>query len=331
MGFFKMLLKLMLTALLNAVLAVAVYLVEKHTPFGGLKRVKKQIIIGLIFGAMAVLASTNIAGVDIGDGVITNVRDAAPICAGLIFGAPAGIIAGLIGGVYRYFAVFLGLAGSYTQIACAVSTVLAGFIAASLRKFMFDDKKPSWVYGIGTGVICEVIHMLMIFFTNMNDTVKAFSFVQDASIPMIVCNAFSAGAAMLAISLMNRERRGRGREKKQISTTFQVRLFVCILIAYFLTSAFTYVLQSRMSDTETASVIQRSITDVHKDITDASDENLLEKAESIKDEYMSNKGGGSDLLRSLSEGLVEIHVSYVVRSTNNPYNLVFPYYIQEGI
>ncbi len=36
-------------------------------------------------------------------------------------------------------------------------------------------------------------------------------------------------------------------------------------------------------------------------------------------------------LDRLSEGLVEIHVSYVVRSTNNPYNLVFPYYIQEGI
>ncbi len=33
----------------------------------------------------------------------------------------------------------------------------------------------------------------------------------------------------------------------------------------------------------------------------------------------------------LNEGLVEIRIRYVVRSTNNPYNLVFPYYIQEGI
>ncbi len=305
-----MLLKLMITALLNAALAVVLYAAEKRGLFGGLGRGKKQIIIGVIFGAMAVFASTNIAGVDIGDGVITNVRDAAPICAGLIFGAPAGIIAGLIGGVYRYFAVFLGLAGSYTQIACAVSTVLAGFIAAALRKFMFDDKKPSWVYGIGTGVICEVIHMLMIFFTNMNDTVKAFSFVRDASVPMIVCNAFSAGAAMLAISLMSREKRGRGREKKQISTTFQVRLFVCILVAYFLTSAFTYVLQSRMSDTETASVIQRNITDVHKDITDASDENLLGKAESIREEYLSAGDKGAELLQRLSDkyGVAEINI-----------------------
>lgn len=35
-------------------------------------------------------------------------------------------------------------------------------------------------------------------------------------------------------------------------------------------------------------------------------------------------------LERLQEGLVEIRVSYVVRSTNNPFNLVFPYYIQEG-
>lgn len=31
------------------------------------------------------------------------------------------------------------------------------------------------------------------------------------------------------------------------------------------------------------------------------------------------------------KGELKIQVSYRVRSTNNPYNLVFPYYIQEGI
>ncbi len=32
----------------------------------------------------------------------------------------------------------------------------------------------------------------------------------------------------------------------------------------------------------------------------------------------------------LKNGRIDIEVRYVVRSTNNPYNLVFPYYIQEG-
>ena len=33
----------------------------------------------------------------------------------------------------------------------------------------------------------------------------------------------------------------------------------------------------------------------------------------------------------LDEGLIRVEVRYVVRTTNNPYNLVFPYYINEGI
>ena len=28
---------------------------------------------------------------------------------------------------------------------------------------------------------------------------------------------------------------------------------------------------------------------------------------------------------------VLVHISYVVRATNNPYNLVYPYYINEGL
>lgn len=31
------------------------------------------------------------------------------------------------------------------------------------------------------------------------------------------------------------------------------------------------------------------------------------------------------------EGTLLIEISYVVRSTNNPYNLVYPYYINEGL
>ena len=32
----------------------------------------------------------------------------------------------------------------------------------------------------------------------------------------------------------------------------------------------------------------------------------------------------------MNQGIAEIEIRYVVRATNNPYNLVFPYYINEG-
>jgi len=33
----------------------------------------------------------------------------------------------------------------------------------------------------------------------------------------------------------------------------------------------------------------------------------------------------------LQRGVLLLHIQYLVRATNTPYNLVYPYYIQEGI
>ena len=33
----------------------------------------------------------------------------------------------------------------------------------------------------------------------------------------------------------------------------------------------------------------------------------------------------------LSQGIVDIRIQYVVRQTNNPYNLVYPFYLSEGL
>ena len=279
-----MILKLLIPVLCNAVLAVLLYMTEKKTPFGKADRWLKQCIIGILFGALAIFSTEY--GVDVG-GAIMNVRDASPICAGLIFGAPAGIISGVIGGAYRWFAVFWG-AGEYTRLACSVSAVLAGCIAALLRKHMFDDKKPSWIYGLGIGMVYEVLHMLMIFVTNMNDANRAFTFVESCTLQMVLANGIAVGLAVMAVSILGREKLKFHKEQKQISQTFQFWLFICIVIAYFVTSGFTYVLQTGMSGKETESVININLEDVHKDITDASDENLLKITRTVRSEYLSD-------------------------------------------
>lgn len=279
-----MILKLLIPVLCNAVLAVLLYMTEKKTTFGKANKWLKQCIIGILFGALAAFSTEY--GVDVG-GAIMNVRDASPICAGLIFGAPAGIISGVIGGAYRWLAVFWG-AGEYTRLACSVSAVLAGCIAALLRKYMFDDKKPSWIYGLGIGMVCEVLHMLMIFVTNMNDANRAFTFVESCTLPMVLANGIAVGLAVMAVSILGREKLKFHKEQKQISQTFQFWLFICIVIAYFVTSGFTYVLQTGMSGKETESVININLEDVHKDITDASDENLLKITRTVRSEYLSD-------------------------------------------
>lgn len=136
--------KLLLPIVCNVCLVILFYMLDHRTVFRQLSYRKKQCVIGVAFGAMAAFASEY--GVPI-NGVIMNIRDAAPISAGLIFGAPAGMISGFVGGLYRWVSVAWG-AGTYTRLACAVSTVLSGLIAAGLRTYMFDDKKPTWGYGI---------------------------------------------------------------------------------------------------------------------------------------------------------------------------------------
>ena len=284
-----MALHLIMSASYNALLAILLYVLDKKTKLSKAPYKAKQVIFGVLFGLMAIFATTSFGGFDIGDGTIMNVRDAAPLCAGLIFGAPAGIIAGLIGGIYRYVAVYFGLAGTYTQLACSISTIIAGFFAAILRKFMFDDKKPTWLYGLGIGMVTEVFHMLMIFFTNMDDAVNAFEFVKICTVPMVIGNGLAVGIAVFIVSLISSERWSLKKEQQQISQTFQRWLLVCIIIAFVATSLFSSVLQTGMSEVQTNKTIELSLSDVYQDILDESNDNLLKKTVNINAEYKIGK------------------------------------------
>ena len=102
-------------------------------------RMAWQAIVGVIFGLIAIYGTER--GIPL-DGAMMNVRDAAPLAAGLFFGGPAGIIAGLIGGVERWFSVLWGV-GAFSQVACSLGTVFSGVYAALLHKYLFDNRLPS--------------------------------------------------------------------------------------------------------------------------------------------------------------------------------------------
>ena len=276
--------RLAIPILINCILVLVVYLVDKYTAAKKLPYMAKQIIIGVLFGGVSAFASSY--GVE-WLGAIVNVRDAAPLSAGLIFGAPAGIISGCIGGLYRWFSVYWG-AGTYTRLACSIATVLAGFMAAGLRKRMFDNKKPTWGYGVCIAVACEVIHMILIFITNMSNSSDAFEFVKGATIPMIIGNAIAVGAAIMIVSLLSHDRFAWKTSNEKIANTFQRGLLACIAIAFIVTSVFTYILQNGMVKVETQKVFTTAINDVEADIRSKSDAQLLDIAEAVKQEYEEN-------------------------------------------
>ena len=295
--------RLAIPILINSILVLGVYLADKHTNLKKLPYMTKQVIIGVLFGCVSAFASSY--GVE-WLGAVVNVRDAAPLSAGLIFGAPAGIISGLIGGLYRWFSVFWG-AGTYTQLACSIATILAGFMAAGLRKLMFDNKKPTWSYGVCIAVVCEVIHMVLIFITNMDNSSEAFEFVKGATWPMMLGNAVAVGLAIILVSLFSKERFFRKKTSEGIANTFQRRLLSCIVVAYLITSTFTLILQNGMAQIETQELFTVGINDVEASVREKSNRHLLEIAEKVKSEY---EAAPNIALQELIEnyGIVEINV-----------------------
>ena len=295
--------KLLVPIFLNCVFVTVFYLLDKKSSFKNLSYSSKQILIGLIFGGLSAFVSGY--GVEI-LGTVANVRDAAPLCAGLIFGGPAGIISGVIGGLYRFFSVYWG-GGMYTRIACTLSTMLVGFVAAVLRRFMFDNKKPTWSYGVFITVVCEVLHMLMIFFTNMSDSSYAFEFVKGATIPMIIGNSAAVGISLIVVSLLNHEERKFDKTNERISQTFQRKLLMLIVVACVATSTYTYLLQNGMAEIETKEVFTSAMNDVIADVRGKSDEYLLEITENIRTEYENNKAVSFDNLAD-KYNVIEINI-----------------------
>ena len=270
---------LIIPIILNCILVLCVYLADKHTPFKSLPHMTKQIIIGVLYGGVSAFASS--FGVE-WLGTVVNVRDAAPLSAGLIFGAPAGIISGCIGGLYRWFSVYWG-GGTYTRIACSLATILAGLMAAGLRKLMFDNKKPTWSYGICIAVVCEVIHMILIFITNMDNSSQAFEFVKGATWPMMLGNAVAVGVSIILVAIFSREGLFKKKYAEGIANTFQRKLLSCIVIAYLITSTFTLILQNGMAQIETKEVFATAITDIEEALREKSD---AEQFHEIRDEFV---------------------------------------------
>ena len=293
---------LILPVLISAAMVVALYLAEKHTAARKLPYKVKQLIIGLLFGGLAIYASEH--GITYED-IVVNVSDAASLCAGLIFGAPAGIISGLIGGLYRFF---LGT-GDYTRVGSAISSILIGCIAALLRNLMFDDKKPTWLYGAGIACVCEDIRMLLIFLLHLDDAATAYSYVEKCTIPMVIGNAIAIAIPLVVVALLSREKLYNRKNVENIAQTFQRWLLLCVLSAYCLTSLFTYRLQSNITEKQVTDTIDQMITDVSQDILDTSNSNLLKVTRNVEEEYMTSSDWNS-------ESLLELANSYDVFNIN---------------
>ncbi|MCF0144945.1 MAG: hypothetical protein HUJ73_00005, partial [Eubacterium sp.] len=239
------------------------------------KKTVNMIAIGLLYGLFSILGS--VFGVEI-NGTMANVRDIAPILAALGVDWRCGIVAGLVGGAFRFISPD---AGEYTRIACTLATILSGLIAAFLRKVIFEDKHPTWYSAILTGAVCETLHMLMILAMHRTDPAGAFTVVDSIAFPMIAITAFSVGLCFFIITILRKEKLFYDKKKSSITTIMQAWMCLITVFAFLLVSLFEGDMQARMEKQTAANLLSTVISDVKSDIFNKMDQTILDKAKLI--------------------------------------------------
>lgn len=274
------------------IMSVGFYLLQEATSFSKIKPWIQQVIIGAVFGIAAIYGTA--FGVDVG-GAAANARDAAPLCAGLFFGGPAGIIAGTIGAIYRWIASYFGV-GVYTRVACTVSTFIAGIYAALLRKFVFEKKNPGWYTAFLVGVIIEVFHLLMVFLTHAGDATQALEVIKICTLPMILVNAAALAIASALLHFLRKilvlkQGEHLKEEKPTISDRIQLVLLLIVVVAFVATSGVSYVIQTNQTLVNANKLLTTNINDTAQEVSDTLDRGMADTASEIAREYENGTMG----------------------------------------
>ena len=272
--------RLTVIAFMPLMACVLLYFEAKRDKYKDIPDLKKQLFFGLVFGVFAIISTE--FGVPY-YGAVINVRDSCAVMAGLFFGPISGIVAGLIGGVERWFSTYWS-GGFFTRSACAVSTILTGLISAYLRKYIYEDKVPHWSLAFFTTAFCLSIHMLMIFITNGEYLRHALDYVKACAVPMITVNSITVGLASLFIGRIENDV-SEVRLIPTVSSQYQRGLIAVVIICFILTSSITYYIELQVSKSDYFDMIGMTMYQTYLDATDAVNDKMLNTAREIAEDY----------------------------------------------
>jgi len=146
-----------------------------------------QLILAVIFGALAVYGTYS--GVQT-SGAIANIRNLSPMIGGFLGGPWAGLGAGLIGGVHRYFM------GGFTAVPCALGTITSG-LAAGIIYVLLKGNLGIWKPALYAFVMeCADMGLLLLMAQPFD---KALNLVAIIAAPMVLAD--TAGMAVFAFIL----------------------------------------------------------------------------------------------------------------------------------
>lgn len=170
--------------------------------------VKDKIIASIIFGVYGIIGTY--MGVYIYGG-LANSRAIGVFVGGLLGGPLVGVLAGLIAGGHRLIIDPNGL----TTMACTISTILTGIIAASMSKKYYKSRNKYAIAAIG-GAFVEVLQMVLTLLLSRPFS-DALKIVETIAIPIIVINALGIVIFVIILDGISKEEERIAAKQAQIT------------------------------------------------------------------------------------------------------------------
>jgi sigma-B regulation protein RsbU (phosphoserine phosphatase) len=150
---------------------------------------RDKAIFIVIFGGFSIFGTY--VGIPLASGAIVNIRDFAPMIAGVAAGPIIGLAVGLIGGVHRL------LLGGFTCIPCGLATILAGSIGGAIHYFN-KGKLIGILPAVLLAVFVELLHGGLTLLI-ARPFAEALEVVKIAIPAMMVANAMGMAIAIIIL------------------------------------------------------------------------------------------------------------------------------------
>lgn len=158
---------------------------------------KDYLIVCVLFSILSIMSTYTALNVE---GSLVNIRTITIVSGGILFGPVVGVLTGLISGIHRYLIDI----GGITSIPCLISSICAGIISGYINKKV--KKNYMWIFGIITGVFCEIITMVLILLISKPHTL-GYDIVSKIAFPMIVAQISVGFIVILIQSIENDKER----------------------------------------------------------------------------------------------------------------------------
>jgi LytS/YehU family sensor histidine kinase len=150
---------------------------------------RDKVIFIVIFGGFSIFGTY--VGIPLASGAIVNIRDFAPMMAGLAAGPVIGLAVGLVGGIHRL------LLGGFTCVPCGLATVLGGVIGGAVHYF-YKGKLVGILQGMLVAIVVELVHggLTLLIARPLPDAIEV---VKIAIPAMIVANALGVAIGVIIL------------------------------------------------------------------------------------------------------------------------------------